>query len=74
MWVTIIPSATCVAQAWTPTIGLNLRLMELGHEGMRDQDGQLLFAVTDEQGAEVPIWEWEHYYDVNVVRDRRKGV
>ncbi len=25
-----------------------------------------IFRVEDEEGNEVPIWEWEHYYDVNV--------
>jgi len=45
------------------------RLDELGHEGMRDRDGRFLFHTEDEGGAEVPIWEWDRYYDVNV--DRR---
>jgi len=48
------------------TIAVAHRLMELGHPGMRDADGRFLFRVEDEQGNEVPIWEWEHYYDVNV--------
>ncbi len=48
------------------TIAIAHRLMELGHEGMRDKDGNFIFRVEDENGNEVPIWEWEHYYDVNV--------
>ena len=48
------------------TIALAHRLMELGHPGMKDKDGNFLFRVTDENGKEVPIWKWEHYYDVNV--------
>ncbi|MHC4446931.1 MAG: molybdopterin-dependent oxidoreductase [Planctomycetota bacterium] len=42
------------------------RLMALGHEGMLDRDGRFLFAVTDAGGRDVPTWEWEHYYDINV--------
>lgn len=48
------------------TIAIAHRLMELGHEGMRDKDGEFLFAVKDDEGNDVPIWEFEHYYDVNV--------
>ena len=48
------------------TIAIAHRLLELGHEGMRDKDGNFIFRVEDEEGNEVPIWEWDHYYDVNV--------
>lgn len=48
------------------TIAIAHRLMELGHEGMKNKDGEFIFAVQDEDGNEVPVWEWEHYYDVNV--------
>jgi len=48
------------------TIAVAHRLLELGHEGMKDKDGKFLFHASDEKGKEVPIWEWEHYYDVNV--------
>ncbi len=48
------------------TIAIAHRLLELGHPGMKDKDGRFLFRVTDRKGKEVPIWEWEHYYDVNV--------
>jgi nitrate reductase (cytochrome) len=41
------------------------RLLELGAPGMKDKDGKFLFA-TDKNGKEVPIWDWDHYYDVNV--------
>ncbi|NNM26997.1 MAG: molybdopterin-dependent oxidoreductase [Phycisphaerales bacterium] len=50
------------------TIAVAHRLMELGHEGMKDKDGRFLFGVRDETGAEVPVWDWAHYYDVNVDR------
>jgi nitrate reductase NapA len=48
------------------TIAIAHRLLELGHPGMRDKDGKFLFHTTDDDGIEVPIWQWEHYYDVNV--------
>lgn len=48
------------------TIAVSHRLLELGHAGMKDRDGKWLFHTTDSGGREVPIWSWEHYYDVNV--------
>lgn len=48
------------------TIAVAHRVKELGHQGMLDKDGKFIFHTTDAQGNEVPIWEWEHYYDVNV--------
>jgi nitrate reductase (cytochrome) len=48
------------------TIAVAHRLLELGHPGMRDNDGKFLFETRNSAGEEVPIWEWEHYYDVNV--------
>ena len=41
-------------------------LYDRGHAGMRDRDGEFLFTIKDEQGQAVPVWEWGHYYDVNV--------
>jgi len=48
------------------TIAIAHRLMELGHPGMKDKDGKFLFHVADENGKAVPVWKWEHYYDMNV--------
>lgn len=48
------------------TIAVAHRLMELGHEGMKDKDGRFLFHQSDDAGNEVPIWYWSHYYDINV--------
>lgn len=50
------------------TIAIARRLYELGHPGMKDKNGGFLFSFPDDQGNEVPIWEWEHYYDMNVDR------
>ncbi|MDA3962293.1 MAG: molybdopterin-dependent oxidoreductase [Planctomycetota bacterium] len=33
---------------------------------MKDKDGKFLFEIHNEQGQEVPAWDWDHYYDVNV--------
>ncbi len=44
-------------------------LLELGHAGMKDKHGKWLFHTVDDKGKEVPVWDWKHYYDVNV--DRR---
>ncbi|MDC0936001.1 molybdopterin-dependent oxidoreductase [Pirellulales bacterium] len=48
------------------TIAVAQRLFERDFAGMRDNDGRFLFEVLDESGAPVPVWQWEHYYDVNV--------
>jgi len=48
------------------TIAVARRLYEKGHKGMRDKNGKFLFRVEGEAGKEVPIWDWKHYYDINV--------
>lgn len=48
------------------TIALARKLFELGHPGMKDKDGNFLLTIKDSAGKEVPAWEWEHYYDINV--------
>lgn len=48
------------------TIAVARRLFERGFPGMRDRDGNFLFRVNDSSGREVPIWDFRHYYDVNV--------
>ena len=50
------------------TLAVARRLFDLGHPGMKDKDGRFLFSVADDGGAEVPVWQWERYYDVNVDR------
>jgi len=48
------------------TIAVARKLFELGHPGMKDKDGNFLFTFKDAAGKEVPVWDWKHYYDVNV--------
>lgn len=50
------------------TIAVAHRLFEMGHPGMKDKDGKFVFHIEGEDGNAVPIWQWEHYYDVNVDR------
>lgn len=50
------------------TLAIAHRLMELGHPGMKDQDGNFLLAVRDDNGTEVPAWDFDHWTDVNVDR------
>ncbi len=47
-------------------IAVARRLYERGFAGMKDKDRNFIFAIKDDQGNEVPIWKWDHYYDVNV--------
>ncbi|MBL8763795.1 MAG: nitrate reductase catalytic subunit NapA [Phycisphaerae bacterium] len=47
-------------------LAVSRRLMDLGVEGMKGKDGKWIFHTADKSGKEVPIWDWAHYYDVNV--------
>jgi len=47
------------------TIALAKKLFDLGHPGMKDKDGKFLFHV-EKDGKPVPVWDFAHYYDVNV--------
>jgi nitrate reductase NapA len=48
------------------TIAIAHKLLEMGHEGMKDKDGEFIFAVKDENGEAIPIWDFDRYYDTNV--------
>ena len=48
------------------TIAIARKLFELGHAGLKDKDGKFLFTFKNAAGAEVPAWDWKHYYDLNV--------
>lgn len=50
--------------AWQ-IIAVAKRLFDRGFEGMRDKDGKFLFSI-ERDGREVPVWNWNNYYDVNV--------
>ncbi len=50
------------------TIAVARRLYDLGFPGMRDREGRFLFDIRDAEGRSVPVWDWAHYYDVNVDR------
>jgi len=41
-------------------------LYERGFPGMRDRQGNFMFSFRDDNNQEVPAWDWEHYYDINV--------
>ncbi len=48
------------------TIAVAKRLHDLGHPGMKDQEGRFIFHVADDKGAAVPIWDFAQYYKTNV--------
>jgi len=47
------------------TIAVARRLFDLGFDGAKDKDGKFAFRV-EKEGADVPIWDWRRYHDVNV--------
>lgn len=47
-------------------IAIAHRLFELGYPGMKDRNGDFIFSIKDRDGAEIPVWDFEHYYDTNV--------
>lgn len=59
------PPGQARPDAWM-TIAVARRLFDLGHPGMKDREGSFIFTIKDENGAEVPAWDFAHYYDVNV--------
>jgi nitrate reductase NapA len=61
------PPGQARPDAWM-TIAVARRLFELGHPGLRDRDGGFLLSVRDDAGREVPAWDFDHYYDINVDR------
>jgi len=51
--------------AWQ-IIAVAHKLLEQGHDGMKDKDGAFIFETKDAKGKVVPTWDWKHYYDINV--------
>ncbi|MBZ4419417.1 molybdopterin-dependent oxidoreductase [Myxococcus sp. RHST-1-4] len=60
----VAPPGQARDDAWQ-LIAVAHRLFERGFEGMKDKDGRFLFEVKKD-GKPVPIWDFQHYYDVNV--------
>ena len=50
------------------TLAIAHRLFELGHPGMRDRDGIYFMRTLDDDGTEVPTWDWAHFHDINADR------
>ncbi len=67
-WFKMVPPPGQARDDCWMLLALAHRLYALGHPGMKDKDDKFLFPIKNEQGAEVPVWEWAHYYDVNVDR------
>ncbi len=49
-------------------IAVARKCYELGHPGMKDQDGSFLFAFKDSNGQPLEIWNWEVFQKHNVDR------
>jgi nitrate reductase NapA len=64
-WFKMIkPPGEARDDAWQ-IIAVARRLFDRGFAGMRDKDDNFLFHVT-KNGKAVPVWDFDHYYDVNV--------
>lgn len=61
------PPGEAREDAWM-TIAIAHRMYELGFEGMRDADGKFIFQFKDEQGREVPVWEYDRFHEMNADR------
>lgn len=65
-WYRLVPPPGQARDDCWQTIAVARRLFDLGLAAMKDKDGKFLFHMTDDKGKEVPVWQWEHYYDINV--------
>ncbi len=50
------------------TLAVARRVFELGHPGMKDKDGNFIFSFKDDNGNEIPVWDYAHFHDINVDR------
>lgn len=48
------------------TIAIARKLYDMGFPGMKDKDGKFIFTFKDDKGVDVPVWDFDHYYDINV--------
>lgn len=65
-WFKMVPPPGDARDDCWQLIAVSRRLHDAGMEGMKGKDGNWIFHTADKSGAEVPIWDWTHYYDVNV--------
>ncbi|MEZ4361336.1 MAG: molybdopterin-dependent oxidoreductase [Kofleriaceae bacterium] len=65
-WFKMVPPPGQARDDCWQTLAVARRLFERGAPGLKDKDGKFLFQFRDAKGAEVPAWQWERYYDVNV--------
>jgi nitrate reductase NapA len=65
-WFRMVPPPGEARDDCWQTIAVARRLFDLGHPGLKDKDGNFLFTIRNDDGREVPVWEWDRYYDVNV--------
>ncbi|MBL8679315.1 MAG: molybdopterin-dependent oxidoreductase [Myxococcales bacterium] len=61
----VAPPGQARDDAWQ-LIAVARELFNRNVPGMRDKDGKWLFETRRPDGTEVPIWDFAHYYDVNV--------
>lgn len=66
-WFKMVPPPGEARDDCWQLIAFAHRLLEKGFPGAKDKDGHFVFRI-EKDGKEVPIWKWEHYYDVNVDR------
>jgi nitrate reductase NapA len=64
-WFRMVPPPGEARDDCWQTIAVAKRLHDRGHPGLKDKSGKFLFEIV-RAGKPVPIWEWAHYYDVNV--------
>lgn len=61
----VMPPGQARDDCWQ-TLAVARKLWDRGFAGMKDRQGRFLFEIKDKQGNAVPVWDWKHYYDVNV--------
>jgi nitrate reductase NapA len=65
-WFKLVPPPGDARDDCWQSIAVARKLYDLGHPGMKDKDGKFLFTLRNAEGAEVPVWEWKRYYELNV--------
>ena len=67
-WLKMVPPPGAARDDCWQLLAVSHAMFEKGFAGMRDKDGDWLFAraLKNADGTLPPVWKWEHYYDVNV--------